>query len=347
MSENNPLVSINLLTWNGEKYIKDCLKSVLNQNYPNLEILVVDNGSIDNTLEYVREVEEKKKSLRIVFTYPKNIGFSAGHNHLISESKGKYILCLNQDVILDDNFVKEAVEILEKDRRIGSVQGKLLRWQVGMPTSQKPKGYQVSHVIDTTGLVCLKNRRIISRRQGQLDQDKAEKKEEIFGADGAAPVYRREALEDVALNGEYFDEDFFAYKEDVDLAWRLRLRGWKTFYQPKSIAWHDRTAGDNMVRNYLAVIKERLKISRFGKYLAFKNGRLLQIKNEQPGILITHLPWFLPKEIGAWGYVILFERYTWRAIRDLFRQMPSAFRKRKLIMANKKVSSREMRKWFK
>ncbi len=346
MPKNQPLVSISLLTWNGEKYIKDCLKSVLNQTYPCLEILALDNGSEDRTVEHLKEVEKKRKDFRIISVCPKNIGFSAGHNCVIKQSQGKYVLCLNQDIVLDPNFIQKAVEVFEKDGEIGSVQGKLLRWQLGMPASHDSRGYHVSHVIDTTGLVCLKNRRIINREQGQLDQGKFEKIEEIFGADGAAPVYRREALEKTALKGEYFDEDFFAYKEDVDLAWRMRLYGWKSIYQPKSIAWHDRTAGDNATRNYFAVIRERLKVSKFGKYLAFKNGRLMQIKNEQPGILISHLPWFLPKEIGSWGYVLLFERYTWKAIKDLFKQMPLAYKKRKVIMENRKVSSQEMRKWF-
>ncbi len=347
MEQKQPLVSINLLTWDGEKYVRDCLKSVFSQTYPNLEILALDNGSKDKTVEYLKEAEEKKENFKVVSLYPENIGFSAGHNHLIRESQGKYILCLNQDMVLDPNFIQKAVEIFEKNRKIGSVQGKLLRWQLGMPASHDSRGYHVSHIIDTTGLVYLKNRRIINREQGQLDEGKFEKIEEIFGADGAAPIYKREALEDTALKGEYFDEDFFAYKEDVDLAWRLRLNGWKSFYQPKAIAWHDRTAGDNATRNYFAVIRERMKVSKFGKYLAFKNGRLMQIKNEQMGVLISHLPWFLPKEIGSWGYVLLFERYTWKAIKDLFKQMPLAYRKRKIIMANKKVSSREMAKWFK
>jgi len=328
-----PLVSINLLTYNAEKYIKSCLNSVFSQAYPELEILIIDNASTDGTVEYLKKLP-KRQNLKIVFN-KKNVGFAAGHNQGIRKSGGEFVLCLNQDVILENGFVREAVEIFKKDRKIASVQGKLLRWNLGLST-----------IIDTTGLVIFKNRRIINREQGQIDQGQFENREEIFGADGAAPVYRREALEDVKIKEEYFDEDFFCYKEDVDLAWRLRLRGWKAIYQPKSVAWHARTAGDSAAKGYLSIVRERLKINKFGKFHAFKNQRLMQLKNEQPLLLIKHLPWFLPKEIISWVYVLLFEKYTWKAMKELFKLTPNAWRKRKIIMAKNKVRVRDMEKWF-
>lgn len=334
MQQNHPLFSINLLTYNGEKYIEDCLDSVLSQTYPYIEILVIDNASTDQTVGCLERFS-KRENLRIIFNR-KNIGFAAGHNQAIKESRGKFILCLNQDVVLDKDFIAKAVAVFQKDDKIAAVQGKLLRVR---PLE--------SNIIDTTGLVMLKNRRIINRGQGQIDQGQFEKKEEVFGADGAGPVYRREALEDVQINGQYFDEDFFCYKEDVDLAWRMRLYGWKIIYQPKAIAWHARTAGDSAAKNYFAIVKERLKISKFAKYLAFRNQRLMQLKNEQVWLLLKHLPWFLPKEIASWFYVLFFEKYTCSAIKDLFKKMPRAWQKRKIIMTKKRVEARKIEKWFK
>ncbi|MBU1563643.1 MAG: glycosyltransferase family 2 protein [Patescibacteria group bacterium] len=346
MERNLPLVSINLLTWNGEKYIEDCLNSVFNQSYSNLKILIIDNNSTDKTIKYLKKIKDRSKNLKVIFN-KKNIGFSAGHNQGIEQSKGDFILCLNQDAVLGNNFIQNIVEVFNRDKKIASVQGKVLRWQKGLPISNQNSDYDVSRIIDTTGLLVLKNRRIINRSQGEIDQEQFNKVEEIFGPDGAVPVYRREALEDVKIGKEYFDESFFAYKEDVDLAWRLRLYGWKSFYQPKSVAYHDRTAGDSFALSYINIIKERLKINKFGKYLAFKNQRLMQIKNEQIGLLIRHLPWILPKEIGSWLYVLILEKYTWRAIGDLFKQIPQAWKKRKIIMSRKKVSAKEMKQWFK
>jgi len=349
MRRKNPPVTVSILTYNGLKYLKYCFNSVFSQSYPDTEIIVLDNHSTDGTVDWLKNLKPRN-NLRIIFNQ-ENLGFATGHNRIIRESRGKFILCLNQDAVLDRDFILNAVKTFNQDQKIGSVQGKLYRWQIGIPASQSAREYHVSRIIDTTGLKIFKNRRIINREQGQIDQGKFEKTEEVFGADGAVAVYRHQALEDVKtpINNqvEYFDEDFFAYKEDVDLAWRLRLYGWKTVYQPKAIAWHDRTAGDSAETNYFLIIRERMKIGKFGKYLAFKNGRLAQIKNEQVFLLFKHLPRILTKEIASWIYVILFEKYTWKAIKDLFRQAPSAWRKRKIIMARKRVSAKEMEKWFK
>jgi len=112
------------------------------------------------------------------------------------------------------------------------------------------------------------------------------------------------------------------------------------------LAWHARTAGDSAKTSYIGIIKERLKINQFGKYHAFKNQRLMQIKNEQIGLLVRHSLWFLPKEFSAWLYVLVFEHYTWKSIKELFKLTPRAWQKRKIIMARKKVSDKEMKKWF-
>ncbi len=236
---------------------------------------------------------------------------------------------MNQDVVLDKDFVYYAVKAF--DEETASIQGKVLRFNQDGSFSEK---------IDTTGLMILKNRRIINRGQGKEEQfDPGE----IFGADGSCPVYRKKALEDVKIDNTYFDEDFFAYKEDVDLAWRLRLAGWKSVYQPEAKAYHWRGSGDSAVRTPWGIIRERRKLSKFSKYLAFKNQRLMQLKNEEIGCLIKHLPWIFPKELGAWIYILCFEQYTWPAVRDLFKQAPKAWRKRKIIMSNRKGS---LKKWF-
>ncbi len=346
MGQNHPLVSINLLTYNAGQYLESCLASVFKQSYPRLEILIIDNQSTDGTIDYLKGLKERA-NLRIIFNQ-KNLGFAAGHNQGIRESRGDFVCCLNQDAVLDKDFIQNAVQELVKDNKIGALQGKLLRWNIGnLSLGQSMADYRVSYIIDTTGLIFLKNRRIVNRGQGEIEQGQFEKKEEVFGADGAAPVYRRQALVDVGINDEYFDEDFFCYKEDVDLAWRLRLAGWKTIYQPACLAWHARTSGESVALSYFGIVRERLKINKFSKYLAFKNQRLMQIKNEQMGLLIKHLPWFMPKEIASWFYVLLLEKYTWRAIKDLFKQAPGAWQKRKIIMDRKRLKAGQIGKWFK
>ena len=353
------LISVNLLTYNGERFIGGCLESVLHQTYSDIELLIIDNASQDKTIHIAQNLVAQRHpafSVRII-QGSKNLGFAVGHNLGIKESKGDLVLCLNQDVILAPDFAAKASAFFKncQDERIGAIQPKLLRLD---------KDLRTTDIIDTTGLAVLKNRRIIARGQGEKDAGQYNAAGEIFGADGAAPVYKRETLEDIKIehnstpappltkgrgesgSGEYFDDDFFMYKEDVDLAWRLRLFGWKTLYVPEVFAWHARGSGDSAAINYFSIIKERRKISQIAKFLSFRNQRLLQIKNELPGLLFKHLPWFLPKEIGALGYAMLFEKRTFRAIKEIFKLLPSALRKREQIMSRKRIGAGEMEKWF-
>ncbi|MDD2753671.1 MAG: glycosyltransferase family 2 protein [Candidatus Portnoybacteria bacterium] len=346
-----PLISVNLLLYKPKFYLKPCLDSIFAQTYENFELLIMDNDSGDGTVERVKEIIEQaqKEGRKIPFykiiANKENLGFAGGHNLGINESRGELVAMINQDVILDEDFLKQAAQAFDGAKGIGSAQAKILRLKIDDGSLIK------TDIIDTTGLVILKNRRIIARGQGRQDGGQYDKPEEVFGVDGAIPVYRRETLKNagITLNGktEYFDEDFFAYKEDVDLAWRMRLYGWKVIYAPQIIAWHARTSGDSEARNYLAIVKERLKIGEFAKYLSFKNQRLMQIKNEQAPLLLKDIFYWLPKEIASWIFVILLERYSWRAIRELFEQAPLALQKRKMIMSRKKISNQEMSKWFK
>ncbi len=346
----NPLVSVNILTYNAQNLIGPCLKSVLSQNYANIQILVIDNASTDNTLEKVKKYQKTNFPIKIIQN-EQNVGFTRGHNIGIENSKGKYVLCLNQDVILDKEFVKNTVEAIEVNEDIGAVQGKLYKGKTVEGEYKLEK-----KILDSTGLLIFKNRRIVARGQGKEDRGQYERGE-IFGADGPAPLYRRKALEDVKLpifknkkpltdKFEYFDEDFFMYKEDVDLAWRMQLYNWKTIYEPKAVGYHLRGAGERAVRNYLKVAKARKKISQLAKCHSFKNQRLMQIKNEICSLLLVHFCRIITKEVGSWMYILLFEKYTWKAIKQLFKQAPKAWRKRKIIMTRKRVRAKEIKKWF-
>jgi GT2 family glycosyltransferase len=342
-----PKITINILTWNAAKYLKPCLDAALNQDYENFEILIIDNNSQDNTVKILKKYLQKNSKKIRFLKNNRNVGFAAGHNRGIQETDGKYVMLLNQDAILTKSFLSQAVQIMEKDSQIAALQPQVLKYDFN---KNKPK-----NIFDTTGLVMLRNRRIINRGQGQQKNNQYNKKEEIFGADGAVPIYRRKALEDVSLpsfqkknhfKNEIFDENFFAYKEDVDLAWRLRLYGWKAVYAPQVVAYHERGAGESASRKAFDIIKERRNISLFSKTLSFKNQRLMQVKNEILGLYLKHLPWILWKGIRAWGYVLIFEPAILKILPTLFRQLPKALKQRKVINKRKKVPIKDLEKWF-
>lgn len=355
----NPLVSVITLVYNEIKFKEKFLDSLKNQDYSNIEVIMINNASTDDSKKRIfqwLQINDNKTGITYKWIdNENNIGFAAGQNQGIIASKGEYILCLNQDAWLDRYYIKNAIAVLKKDKKVASVQGKLIRFDF--------QNDKILDIIDTTGLVMLKNRRIINRGQGIIccaEEKRQNKIEEIFGPDGAAPVYKRTALEDVKLprtekksidqnnSMEYFDEDFFIYKEDVDLAWRLRLYGWKNLFVEKCIAYHGRGAGDSAAVSALKIIEERRNISPLAKYYSWKNQRLMQIKNENINIFLKHLPWFLPKEIASWVYVLLFEEpQAIKSIVQMFLQLPAALKKRKIIMLRKKATNKEIKNWFK
>lgn len=357
-----PLASIVILTFNGKQTIKETLDSVLAQDYfarsakqgsakegsyDNLEIIIVDNASTDGTINEIQNGTSSSQAtakFKIIIN-KKNLGFSGGHNVGIRASRGEYILCMNQDVILEPNFISEAVKLFQQDEKIGAIQPKMLNGR-----DRK--------IIDSTGIIMFKSRRMVDRGQGEEDKGQYEKIEEVFGANGAAAFFRKKCLEDVALRelfsyyenssrSEYWDEDFFIYKEDVDLSWRIRLYGWKIMYCPTAVVYTDRTTKPISEKAGAGeMIKTRKKQKQYVRHYSFKNHYLAIIKNDLPGLFFKHLPWILPREIGAWLYVLFFEPKTWPAIGELFKQMPREWKKRKIIMKNRRVGSKEMGKWF-
>lgn len=373
-----PLVAISIINYNDRKFIFKAIESAVGLDYPNLEIIITDNNSTDGTREEIegkiRFWDEERRIIALKYKHIKcdnriiyikndgNYGFGRPHNEAIRRAKGEFILLLNSDAILAPNYINRALNPFLDDM-VASVQGKILRYNFEKKELYKDKTNANLNIIDTTGLRMLKNRRIICIGQGEADRGQYEDKREIFGADGAVPVYRKSALEDVKMEimenekirtsdekqdkkYEYFDEDFFMYKEDVDLSWRLRLYGWKTVYAPKAVAYHGRGSGDSMAVNYIDIIKERRKISAKAKYFSFKHQRLMQIKNEMPILLARHFGEFAIKEIGAWIYMIFFERFALRVLGDFFRTVPKFLKKRKMVMKSKKVAADEMERWF-
>lgn len=328
------LVSINIVAYNEEKNIEKSLLSALNQSHGPIEVFLIDNSSKDRTIDIARKAYQNSGSnvkLEIIKN-EKNLGFGGGHNVGIEKSTGAFILCLNADCELDKDYVKNAVGVFNLDNKIGGVQGKLINRR--------------TNKLDTTGLLIFKNRRVINRGQGEADSGQYEKIEEIWGVDGAAPVYRREALNDSKIQDEYFDEDFFCYKEDIDLSWRMRLAGWNMFYQPKAIAYHDRSAGEGTAKKFREIIEARKKISEFAKFHSFANQRLMEIKNETPRLFLKYLPLIFLKEMASWSYVLSYEKYGWKSAVEFFKLAPRAWKKRKYVMEKKRIMDKDIERWF-
>jgi len=310
------LISVILLSHNQKQYLKNCIDSVLKQSYKKTEIIAIDNNSADGSAEFIKKEYPEIKLVRNI----RNEGYARAHNKGIDISNGEYVLPLNIDLVFNENYIEEMIRVIARDGRAGMAQGKLY---------QMPQGNEHGR-IDSLGVYIKKNRQNLDIGYGEEDAGGYNKSTYVFGASGAAPLYKRKMLEDIKIDKEYFDEDFFMYREEVDLAWRAQLAGWKCLYVPAAVAYHSRAYSPDTRKN----MPERLR------YLQYRNRYLMLIKNELPLTFIVHFFNILLFEIAAFFYMVFREPFLLKAWPDIIRLMPKMLEKRREIMRKKKVSTR-------
>ena len=330
------LVSINILTYNSEKYIENCLNSVLTQTYPNVEVLVIDNNSSDDTVAKIQNLKFKIQNFRFIENSI-NLGYTGGNNTGIKQSRGEYVVLLNPDVVLDKDFIKEINKSFEKNPKIGAIQAKIYQLN----------NHKKTKIIDTVGSIIFKTGEVNDQGQGEKDKGQYNSLKEVFSVNGVAPAYRRTALNDVKLKHEYFDENFFSYVEDVDLGWRLRWKAWKTGFNPNAIIWHDRTSAKIATGDWSVFRKIRKSQSFWIRKMGWRNQWLLFIKNQSFSNALKFLYWFTLRQTKLFLYLLFFEpKVILSSIPEIILLLPKMLKKRRIIMKNRRVSNKEMGKWF-
>ncbi|HUY08204.1 MAG TPA: glycosyltransferase family 2 protein [Candidatus Dormibacteraeota bacterium] len=216
-------VAVVAVNWNGLRDCEAMLASLRSQTLAPSEMVVVDNDSKDGSREWFQAQPEIQ-----LLVNSRNLGFAAAVNQGLRATSAAWVLLCNLDVELDPGFLAAAVARAETAADIGSVGGRL-RSARGDPAR-----------LDSTGHVLYRNGWVANRDQGAPDDGRRVEADEVFGVSAAAALYRRQMLDDVALDGEVLCEDFFAYLEDVDLDWRARWRGWRSWYEPTATASHRR-----------------------------------------------------------------------------------------------------------
>ena len=316
-------VAVQIVTFNSEPDILDCLKLLKMQSYPICRILVIDNQSLDHTVHCTKN-SQFYKDITLVENKVNN-GFAGGHNQAFKLSESDYVLVLNPDVQLHPDYVYHLVQKLEQDEKIGATTGKLFR----------DRGNQI---LDSTGLIIKKNRRTFDRGAGEMDDGQYDLETDIFGVSGAAAMFRREMITDVSMHGEFFDETFFAYKEDVDVAWRAQLFGWKSAFVPEAIAYHKRGWQGEKKRTQISLnIRKHSYINRYYTIL----------KNDALSYFLLHLPIILFYEVLSLVYAILKEREIlseWKALKGNFYDM---MKKREFVKNKRKVPYSNIYSFFK
>lgn len=328
------MISIVIINYNTKHLLASCIESLLRQTCVDREIILIDNSSEDGSCAFV---QEKFPEVTAVCNKD-NIGYSGAANQGIKLAGGEYVMLMNPDIKFEPDYIDKCLAKMKDDPKIAAICGKIYRYDF--------EKNEKTNVIDTVGLFCFRNRRVIDDGQGLEDKGQFEKEKEVFGVSGACPIYRKEALEDVKVFDEYLDNDFFMYKEDVDISWRFLLFGWKNYYLPAAVAYHGRGTGVLKRFSHLEVLQNRSKLNRFQKYYSFKNQRLMQIKNETFADMLHDFFPVLWKQILIMGYVIFREPYLVKAWFHMLSQIPRALKKRHYIMKNRKVSWRDMHPWL-
>lgn len=355
-------LSVHLVAWNGEKYISHLFESLRKQTFKDYKLIILDNGSIDNTVSKIKtEIENKEFSVEVELMEGKeNLGFAGGHNFIYHESyntyhkTNEYILLLNQDMYLEENCLENMVKFMDENEDAGAVSPRLMRWDFGkLQDTSCTLQDSFTNKIDTLGLKVLRNRRVIEKYAGKDWDDKKSKLElshhtadeamEVFGVSGALPMLRKSVIDKVGL----FDDFYHLYKEDVDLAYRLRIAGYKAFVLLDTVAYHDRSAEGLEKKGDSVALKNKEKQSEWVKYHSYKNHLMTLYKNEYWQNCLLDLPWVLWYELKKFGYFLLFDRSVLKGLGEIWKNRKDLKAKKLKVKSMRKVSWKELRVWFK
>lgn len=308
---------ISIVTWNSADSIKACVQSVLDQSYKNFKLFIIDNASTDNTWDILQNISDARLTK---IKFETNKGFCGGHNYVLTQTKSDYVLLVNPDIILQTNYIDKALQTITADSNIGTVCGLLLQKPLNDPNC----------VIDSAGLTLLPSRIMSLHYHGKKPNELSLQKEEVFGADGALPLYRRKMIDDISINGQFFDERFFAHKEDWDVSWRAHIYGWKTIFDPNCVAIHPRVFKPGN-------LKLRKNMSKQIKIDAVKNQLILLLKNESAKDFFRHFFKIVPRQIMIFFYILFAEPSSLKAYGYFIKNFSSILETRRIIQKNRKV----------
>jgi GT2 family glycosyltransferase len=327
-----PTASVVVLNYNGLQYLDTCLHSLIAQELPGgLEIIVVDNNSVDGSSDHIR----RRFPEVTVIQAESNLGFAAGNNLGIEQSRGRYVVLLNNDTSVRPGWLAALVQTAEAQPGVGAVTSKLV-------FLDRPD------VIQNAGTLVLSDGSGADRGAGEQDHGQYDQEVEVFAACGCGMLLSRAMVEQVGG----FDPTFFTYYEDTDLSWRMRLFGWRVVYQPKAVVDHVHSGTS-------------VEWSPFFTFHVDRNRLFMIIKNAPVKFVVRSFGWYawLAAQGAARAVVRRGSRISRspRAVRispaararihlhvlsSVVRHLPEMLAKRRWIRKQRVMSDAEILRWF-
>lgn len=320
-------VAVCIVTFNSADDLPGCFAALATQDLDAFEVVVVDCASTDRSVE-VAESTPLSGIPRTVIALGENRGFSGGMNEAFRRSRAPYLLCLNADARPRQDFLWKLLERAERSSNlsIGAVTPRLVR----------PPDDEGTVHIDACGMILVRAWRHLDRGSGEVDEGQYAEAEQVFGATGAAVLYTREALDDVAVDGEIFDEAFHSFREDAELSFRLQERGWAVVYDPSVVAEHRRRV----------LPQRRSELPTVINYHSFKNRYLLRAYHQTARNFWRTLLPALTRDLGALVYVLAFERTSLAAYGWLWRHRREILDRRRKIRLRWSGPPDAVDRWF-
>ncbi len=355
-------LSVHLVTWNGAKYIPFLFDSLKKQTFKNYKLVILDNGSVDNTVAKIKKQITNFPVEVELIEGKENLGFAKGHNKLVESRRSKvesqYTLLINQDLYLGKDCLEKMVKFMDSNSECAVLGPRVMKWDSDKISSpQRDPVFtagQDTHnniqdsftdVIDTMGLKVYKNRRVVEIGEGEKWSNvkcQMSGVTEVFGLSGAIFMFRNSAVEKIGL----FDASLNAYKEDVDLAYRLQSAGYKSFVLPSAVCYHKRTGMGVKHKDDISSLKNKKRQNKLVQYNSYRNHLIVLYKNEYWQNLLLDCIFIKWYEIKKFGYFLLFDRSVLRGLSEIWGKRKEIREQRLEIKKLRKISWKEMRKWF-
>jgi GT2 family glycosyltransferase len=315
-----PLVTIAVVNWNGDRFIHRCLDHAFAQSHSKVEVIVVDNGSTDGSLE---KIKAKYGDRCRYLENRKNLGYSPAMNQAIEAASGEFMVQLNSDACLHEEFVARSLARMAQDDHLGAIGGRVFQWTGDDFTNE---------------LRYAEGGRYYLRKRFQVRANESEPLETLsFGPASCFPLLRMAMLRDILdSSGHYFDSSFFAGWEDNDLWFRMQLRGWKCLFLPGAYGWHvgsGSAAGNTTF--FTKSVEYRTRIVR--------NRLFVMVKNLSPAVFLRLLPYLLVTELAMLPYFLVRSPSSVRAFfagwSEFLAQRHEVWAKRRRVQKNIVVTS--------